>query len=35
MTCRIVAGTFEGVGGPLMLGPIVQLFRNWIEAQER
>ena len=33
MDCRIVAGTFEGAGGPLMLGPIIQLFRSWIEAQ--
>ena len=33
MDCRIVAGTFEGTGGPLMLGPILQLFRSWIEAQ--
>ena len=32
MECRIVAGTFQGSGGPLMLGPIVQLFRGWIEA---
>ncbi len=33
MRCRIVAGTFEASRGPLMLGPIVQLFRSWIEAQ--
>ena len=32
MECRIVAGTFEAAGGPLMLGPIIQLFRNWVEA---
>lgn len=32
MTCRIIAGTFEAHGGPLMLGPILQIFRNWIEA---
>lgn len=32
MTCRIVAGTFDGTGGPLMLGPIIQTFRNWIET---
>ena len=34
MICRVVAGTFDAVGGPLMLGPIVQTFRSWIEAQE-
>ena len=32
MTCSLVAGTFEATGGPLMLGPIVQTFRNWIET---
>ena len=32
MVCRIVGGRFEGAGGPLMLGPIVQVFRNWIEG---
>ena len=35
MTCRLVAGTFEGYGGLLMLGPIVQVFRSWIESHER
>ena len=33
MTCRLIAGTFDAVGGPLMLGPIIQTFRNWIESQ--
>ena len=33
MDCRIVSNTFEAHGGPLMLGPIIQLFRNWIETQ--
>jgi hypothetical protein len=32
MTCRIIDGCFEGIGGPLMLGPIVQVLRNWIET---
>lgn len=32
MQCRIVSGSFDAAGGPLMLGPIVQVFRNWIEA---
>ena len=32
MTCRLIAGTFEATGGPLMLGPILQTFRNWIET---
>jgi hypothetical protein len=32
MVCKIVEGVYEGVGGPLMLGPILQTFRSWIEA---
>jgi hypothetical protein len=32
MTCRTIDGVFEGFGGPLMLGPIVQEFRNWIQT---
>lgn len=31
MICKVVAGTYEGAGGPLMLGPIIQTFRSWIE----
>ncbi len=33
MDCRILNNTFEAHGGPLMLGPIIQLFRSWVEAQ--
>jgi hypothetical protein len=32
MVCKIVDGVYEGAGGPLMLGPIIQAFRSWIEA---
>ncbi len=32
MTCILADGTFEATGGPLMLGPIIQTFRNWIET---
>jgi hypothetical protein len=31
MVCRLIDGCFEGTGGPLMLGPILQTLRNWIE----
>jgi hypothetical protein len=31
MLCKVVEGVYEGTGGPLMLGPIVQTFRKWIE----
>ena len=32
MTCHLVASVFEAHGGPLMLGPIIQTFRSWIET---
>ena len=32
MVCRLVAGTFEANGGPLMLGPMLQVFRSWVET---
>jgi hypothetical protein len=32
MVCKIVEGVYERAGGPLMLGPIIQSFRSWIEA---
>jgi hypothetical protein len=32
MICKIVDAVYEGVGGPRMLGPIIQEFRGWIEA---
>ncbi len=32
MVCRLLAGTFDAKGGPLMLGPIIQTFRNLIES---
>ena len=35
MICRMQNGVFLGSGGPLMLGPIVQTFRNWIEGFAR
>lgn len=35
MICRIENGVFLGSGGPIMLGPIVQIFRNWIESFPR
>jgi hypothetical protein len=31
MVCKVVEGVYEGAGGPLMLGPIIQTFRRWIE----
>ena len=31
MLCKVVEGVYEGKGGPLMLGPIIQTFRRWIE----
>jgi hypothetical protein len=31
MTCKIVEGVYEAAGGPLMLSPIIQMFRTWIE----
>jgi hypothetical protein len=32
MLCKVVAGVYEGAGGPLILGPIIQTFRSRIEA---
>ena len=31
MVCKVVEGVYEGAGGALMLGPIIQTFRHWIE----
>jgi hypothetical protein len=32
MVCKVVEGVYEGRGGPLKLGAIIQTFRSWIEA---
>ena len=32
MVCKVVEGVYEGRGGPLKLGAIIQTFRKWIEA---